>query len=154
MKTHTTTTMQAQDTARGERGFTILETVIALFLAMVMGFGAISLFVFSVNYNAGASDRARALALAQRTLETLRAQDYAALANGDNTATVTDYAANVGTTDRRTFTVRTVIADDASVSGSRQKVLTVTVTPTNNKRWVGGGVMLRSYRSSTQRGAN
>ncbi len=50
---------------RAEAGFTIIETVIALFVAMVIGFGAISLFLFSTTYNAGASDRARALALAR-----------------------------------------------------------------------------------------
>ncbi|HYE13044.1 MAG TPA: hypothetical protein VD968_01230 [Pyrinomonadaceae bacterium] len=137
-----------------ERGFTMLETVIALFLAMVMGFGAISLFLYSVNYNAGASDRARALALAQRTMETLRARDYLELANSDSTVVVTDYAAAAGTTDRRTFTVRTAIGDYPLVGASRQKAIVVTVTPTNNKRWTGGGVTLRTFRASTEMGSN
>jgi Tfp pilus assembly protein PilW len=32
---------------RAAAGFTILETVIALFVALVVGFGAISLFLFA-----------------------------------------------------------------------------------------------------------
>src|SRR5205085_8196105 len=62
-----------------QSGFTIIETVIAMCIAMVVGFGAISLFLFAIGYNAGASDRARALALAQQRIEILRATAYADL---------------------------------------------------------------------------
>lgn len=138
----------------GEGGFTLLETVVALFFAMVMGFGAISLFLFSVNYNAGAADRARAIALAQQKMEELRAAEYENLVNGDTTVTVTDYGANQGDADRRTFSVRTVIANDSAVANSRQKVITIIVTPTNNEQWAGVGVTLKSYRASTEMGPN
>ena len=142
--------------ARGGRqgGFTLLETVIALFFAMVMGFGAISLFLYSVNYNAGAADRARALALAQQKMEELRAVEYEDLAATNSTVTVTDYTATAGTTDYRTFSVTTVIANDSAVANSRQKVIAVTVTPTNNSGWAGLGVTLRSFRASTEMGPN
>src|SRR5215212_11507198 len=76
--------------ARSEAGFTILETVIALCVALVVGLGAIGLFLFSASFNAGASDRARALSIAQETMEGLRAKKYtdAALAAGTTNTTV------------------------------------------------------------------
>src|SRR5438105_2100715 len=70
-------TARREDERQG--GFTIIETVIAMCIALVVGFGAISLFLFAIGYNAGASDRARALALAQQRLEILRATTYADL---------------------------------------------------------------------------
>lgn len=141
--------------ARGgeEGGFTILETVIALFIAMMLGFGAISLFIFSVNFNAGATDRARAFALAQQRVEALRALPYTSLTA--TTATANTGAVQVGSTaasesDRRTFNVTTTIADHASVIDSRMKVITVTVTPATAGRWSAGAVTLRLYRASPE----
>ena len=137
--------------AGGSRGFTLLETVIALFVALVVGFGAISLFLFSVNYNAGASDRARALAIAQQRIETLRSATYGSLANGDTTVTVNSGSTTAGEADRRTFSVRTQIENTSGVNDSRQKTITVTVTPVAvGGRPSIGAVMLRTYRSSTE----
>ena len=135
----------------GSRGFTLLETVIALAVMLVVGFGAISLFLFSVNYNSGASDRARALAIAQQRIETLRSAPYTGLANGDTTANVNAGSTAAGESDRRTFAVRTVIENTGGVNNSRQKTITVTVTPNaTGGRMSIGGVMLRTYRSSTE----
>ena len=133
------------------RGFTLLETVIALFVALVVGFGAISLFIFSVNYNAGASDRARALAIAQQRIESLRSQPYASISNTNSTVAHQDGSAAAGASDRRTFAVTTVIEDTAGVNNSRQKTITVTVRPaTTGGRWSSGAVTLRTFRSSIE----
>lgn len=135
---------------RAAAGFTILETVIALFVTMMVGLGAVSLFVFSTNFNSGAADRARALALAQQRLEAMRAQAYthASLAVGDTTETVQLGSASAGQSDLRAFKVRTQIEYDAAVSNNRQKVITVTVTPAEAGRWTGGAVVLKLLRSS------
>lgn len=132
----------------GSRGFTLLETVIALCVALVVGFGAISLFIFSVNYNAGASDRARALAIAQQRVETLRSLPYASVSNTNSTVPYDDGSAAAGASDRRTFAVTTVIENTAGVSNSRQKTITVTVRPNDAGRWSSGAVTLRTYRAS------
>lgn len=134
--------------AQDGRGFTLLETVIALCVALVVGFGAISLFIFSVNYNAGASDRARALAIAQQRVETLRSLPYAGVANTNSTVAYNDGSADAGVSDRRTFAVTTVIENTPGVSNSRQKTITVTVRPNDAGRWSSGAVTLRTYRSS------
>ena len=140
---------------RAEGGFTILETVIALFVAMVVGFGAISLFLFSANFNAGASDRARALALAQERMEMHRATPFAGLAAGTTNEEVNVGSTAAGKSDRRTFNVQTKILDDAAVPDSRQKVVEVTVTPKEvGTRWTGGGVTLVLLRASDEIGDN
>ena len=147
-------TEQTPPRTRGPRaaaGFTILETVIALFITLMVGLGAVSLFVFSVNFNSGAADRARALALAQQRLEAMRAQEYthASLAVGDTTETVQLGSASAGQSDLRAFKVRTQIEYDAAVSNDRQKIITVTVTPAEAaRRWTGGAVVLKLLRSS------
>jgi Tfp pilus assembly protein PilV len=138
---------------KDEAGFTIIETVIALSITMIIGFGSISLFIFSVSYNAGASERARAGALAQQRIEALRATPYASLANGDVTEQVQIGSTTAGQSDLRTFTVRSQIEDAAGVSNARQKKITLTVTPAAAGRWSSGAVRLVTYRSSLDLGA-
>lgn len=57
-------------------GFTLIETTVAMLVMMVVGLGATSLFLYSVRYNSGASQRSIAMAVAQERLEVLRAVDY------------------------------------------------------------------------------
>ena len=144
-------------TARGARaagGFTILETVIALCIALIVGFGAISLFLFAASFNAGASDRARALALAQELMEDYRATPFADLATTNATQTITRGDTEEGA-DQRAFTVNTTVAYDAAVADNRQRVITVTVTPVaTNGRFTAGGVTLMMLRASDEFGDN
>ena len=144
--------------ARAEAGFTILETVIALCVALVVGFGAISLFLFSASFNAGASDRARSLAIAQETVEELRAKDYtdASLAAGTTTTTVTRGSDEEAKADLRSFTVVKNIENDGTTSpAAMQKKITVTVTPVALEgRFSPGGVTLLMVRTSDEIGEN
>ncbi|HEY1402981.1 MAG TPA: type II secretion system protein [Pyrinomonadaceae bacterium] len=57
-------------------GFTLIETTVAMLVMMVVGLGASSLFLYSVRYNSGASQRSVAMAVAQQRLEVLRGVDY------------------------------------------------------------------------------
>lgn len=143
---------------REESGFTILETVIALFVALVVGFGAIGLFLFSASFNAGASDRARALSIAQETMEELRSKGFSdgALVAGTVTTTVKRGSKAANQADERTFNVTTTIVDDATTTpAGRQKRITVTVTPVALKgRFSPGGVTLLLLRSSDTVGGN
>ncbi len=139
-------------------GFTILETVIALFVAMVVGFGAISLFLFAANYNAGASDRARALALAQQRLEEFRVKPYAAIAAQDATVPVELGSAEANKSDKHTFFVNTKVAyydaSPAIPADHRPWLVTVTVTPQAAGRWTAGAVRLVMVRASDKVGTN
>ena len=141
---------------RAEGGFTILETVIALCVALVVGFGAISLFLFSASFNAGASDRARALSVAQEKLEEVRALSYDDLDEGTTTTTVDRGSHEADKADLRRFTVVTKVENDGSTSpADRQKRITVTVTPEALEgRFSPGGVTMLMLRASDRIGEN
>lgn len=62
----------AVQTVGGERGFTLIETTIAMVLLLIAALGAASLFALSIYNNSGGSDRAQTLAVAQQQLERLR----------------------------------------------------------------------------------
>src|ERR687886_797777 len=60
----------------GESGFTLIETMIALVIMMIVMLGAASLFAYSVYNNTAGSDRAQAVALAQQSMEALRSRKF------------------------------------------------------------------------------
>ena len=140
--------------AHAEAGFTILETVIAMFVALVVGFGAIGLFLFSTSYNTGASDRARAIAIAQEKMEQVRTMSYADLDAGTTTTTVQSGEQN--NADGRSFTVVTIIENDATTTpAGMQKKITVSVTPVAvGGRLSTGGVTVLMLRASDDFGIN
>lgn len=144
---------------RNEAGFTILETVIALFVAMVIGFGAIALFLFSASFNAGASDRARALAIAQETMEEVRAKSFSDASLTMNTTTttiVTRGSTDEDEADLRRFTVVKKVEPGGTTSpANREKKITVTVTPVVvGNRFSPGAVTLLMLRTSDRIGTN
>ncbi|MDT5269973.1 MAG: hypothetical protein QOH49_2159 [Acidobacteriota bacterium] len=152
------TPVKQRHARRTEAGFTILETVIALCVTLVVGFGAIGLFLFSASFNAGASDRARALAIAQETIEEVRATTFsdAALPVGTTSTNVTRGSSATNQSDLRTFNVTKTIENDGTTSpANRQKKITVTVTPVAVKgRFSPGAVTLLLVRTSDTIGSN
>lgn len=151
-----------------ERGFTLIETAIALVLMLVMALGAASLFAYSVYNNSGATDRAQTLAIAQQTLERLRHAKFsmsgtdAVLAAGTQTQTARHGGQNPQDPQDptgRVFRVVTTIDDNPSTFTintnplSTLKSITVTVTPLGaGPTWAsgaGGAVTLTTLRSKT-----
>src|SRR3954471_7790017 len=114
-----------EGTARAERGFTLVETSIALLVMLVAGLAPSSLFVYSIKYNTGAQDRAVAQSLAQRQMEVVRETKFADIAA--STATVTSAG--------RQYSVAVTVCNDGSAAcggGTTVKRVTVTVTPVNS----------------------
>jgi Tfp pilus assembly protein PilV len=128
---------------RGGRGFTLVETAIAMVVLMVAGLAAASLFFYSTKYNAGAHDRAVAQAIAQRQMESLRKTAYDSLAASNSTVT------SAG----RNYTVDIAVCNDGTdpCGGSTSvKRLTVTVTPASaGSAWARRPVTLITLRSAT-----
>lgn len=143
MKTHTPTN-------KTQRGFTLVETTIALLVMMVGALGISSLFVFSMQNNVGGAERALAMAVAQQQLEQLRSVTYedAALTAGTTTTTVT--------TGARNYTVQKAVVDEMN-SGNTPKQLkriTITVTPqAGGPSWLNTPVVLVSFRSTLVSGS-
>jgi Tfp pilus assembly protein PilV len=146
---------------QGERGFTLLETVIAFMVLMIASLGVVSVFMYSVNYNAGGSNRLQAIAIAQQQLEQLRAAKFnapvggvsktdAVLAAGTTTSTVTG-------SDGRSYTLVTVIDDNVSTTGvqtdtsSTLKGISITVTPSGTGGTWAAGSTLSAVTIITQR---
>ena len=145
---------------RGEAGFTLFETTIALVVMMIAALGAASVFSYSINYNSGGSDRLVALALAQEQLERIR--------SGQFNSTTTD-AILVGGTSVQTGLVRngkryvltTTIDDDPTTDGleiiatTSLKRITVAVAPENvSQGWslnAGARITLITQRARSDR---
>jgi Tfp pilus assembly protein PilV len=136
----------------GERGFTLVETSIALFILMVAGLGLASLFTYSIQNNSGGNDRAVALSVAQQQIEQFRSVAFSdpIIAVSAATALSPDTVSN-GRTYRVT---KTVTGSNNDVSGNPTlKTITIRVDPLSSG-WAGLGVTLRTQRSATTTGTN
>ena len=144
--------MQAKvpNTNKNERGFSLIETCIAMVVMMVAGLAVSSLFVFSLQNNVGGNERALAMAVAQQQLEELRSVNFedATLNTGSNTTTITS-----GGHD---YTVVKTITDETNPNGSNKQMrkITITVTPNGGSRgnWTRSPVTLVSLRSTLAAG--
>ena len=141
----------AQNTT-AQRGFTLIETSIALLILMVAGLGVASLFTYSIRYNTGGNDRAVALSIAQQQIEQFRSVPFT-----DSILNVT--AATVLTPDTvsngRTYRVtKTVTGSNNDNSGNPTlKTITIQVDP-KGSGWAGYPVILRTIRSARTTGTH
>ncbi len=140
-----------------ERGFTLMETAIALVILMIVGLGAASLFFYAAMNNTGAQDRELSMAVAQKVMETYRTAQFTSTtlnATAGTTSTITDAG--------RDYNVNVKIVDSNVVNGAATiKTITVQVTPkafgpgwSRSVTSVYGSVTLTTLRSSLQVGPN
>ena len=137
-------------TAKGEGGFTLIETSIAMVVMMVGALACSSLFVFSIQNNVGGSERALSMAVAQQQLEQIRSVSYedATLTVGTTNLTVTSGG--------RDYNVQRVVANETNTGNISKKLkrITITVTPIGTgQNWTRTPVVLVSYRSTLARGS-
>ena len=95
--------------ARKRRGFTLIETCVALLIMMIAGLAIASLFVYAINYNAGAYDRTLAHSLAQQRMEQLRMisyEDISSLTEPD--VTMSEHHFSIVTTVNTTSALKTI----------------------------------------------
>lgn len=94
LRTRTRASRACLKKAETERGFTLIETAIALLIMMIVMLGVASVFAFAVSNNSNGADRAQTLAVAQQSLEALRNLQYSEaatdqdLTEGEHTMTV------------------------------------------------------------------
>ncbi len=141
---------EKSDHLQRQRGFTIMETSIALVIMMIAVLGAISVFAYAINNNQGANDRELAMAVAQQHMEQLR---NVAFTDSSLTATATSGVTTTVTNAGRQYTVVKTITDLNSVSGQPTlKTITIQVTPLGGS--VLGSVSLRTQRATIKLGPN
>lgn len=131
-----------------EDGFSLLETAFALIIMMIVTLATGSLFVYAVNYNAGAGDRSAALAIAQQRMERLRKSSFSDAPL--TTPSTTETALNAG----RQYSVLTTICSTSDCGGSAVlKLITVQVTPQSANQWANSPVIVLSQRATPSVGS-
>jgi prepilin-type N-terminal cleavage/methylation domain-containing protein len=147
-----TTESKRRRAAAPERGFTLIETSIAMVIMMVAGLGVASLFVYSISNNSGGNDRAVAISIAQQQVEQLRSVGFTdSILNVSAATVLTPYTVSNGRSYRVT---RTVTGSNNDASGNPTlKTITIQVDPTS-PGWAGFPVILRTARSATTKGTH
>lgn len=137
--------------SRGQAGFTIVETCIAMVIMMVAALASASLFAFSIRNNSGASDRELAMAVAQQELERLR---NVAFTDTTLTATNTSGTTTTVTNANRSYTVRKIVTDSNVINGAATiKTITIQVSPAGGAvNGNLGSVSLKTQRSTLLKG--
>lgn len=151
-----------------ERGFSLVEVVIALVVMLVIALGAASLFAYSVYNNTGGGDRSQTLAIAQQALERLRHAKFSVTGTDAilNAGSITEIVRrggqnplNLQDPTARSYRIVSTIDDNPSTPAldinalTTLKSVTVTVTPLGaGQRWAsgaGGAVTIVTLRSKT-----
>jgi prepilin-type N-terminal cleavage/methylation domain-containing protein len=130
-----------RDRRATERGFTLIETSIAMVIMMVAALGVVSLFTFAIGYNSGGNDRAVAISIAQQELEQLRGVPF-------TDPLLTTAAASDTVSNGRSYRVtKTVIGANNDTKGNPTlKTITIQVNPLS-PGWAGFPVILRTIRT-------
>lgn len=147
-----------RQSGREQQGFTLMETVIAMVVMMIVGLGAASLFVYAVGHNSDANNRVLSMSVAQQQMEQLRKAPFANLATRVTEMGGADRI--VTTSAGLQYRVVTTIAD--TVTGdARRKTITVRVAPiaTNtdgltSAQQLYGGVSIVTERATPALGPN
>ena len=133
-----------------ERGFTLVETSIAMVIMMVAALGVASLFTYSITNNSGGNDRAVAISIAQQQIEQLRSVSFTDAILNVSAATV--LLPNTVSNGRSYRVTRTVTGSNNNVGGNPTlKTITLRVDPLS-PGWAGFPVILRTMRSDTTTG--
>jgi prepilin-type N-terminal cleavage/methylation domain-containing protein len=135
-----------------ERGFTLIETSIALVILMVAGLGVASLFTYSIRYNSGGNDRALAISIAQQQIEQFRSVAFADPILAVSAATVLN--PDTVSNGRSYRITKTVTGSNNNASGNPTlKTITIRVDPLS-PGWASFPVILRTIRSAATTGTH
>ena len=140
-------------THKDERGFTLIESCIAMVVLLIVVCGVLPLGIYALKYNSAAAIRAGALMAAQRKLEQLRADSF-------NSCISSSEVVSVGPTDSQTYTVDVTVTDVTTTL----KNIRITVTPqgrstsggvySGNEGWMRGQIVIYTKRTTSWTGSN
>lgn len=138
--------LQIGKNKRGQQGFTLLETSVALVVMMIGGLGIAAVFAYAIRNNTGSKDRAAAIAVAQQEMERLRNLSFGDAAL---TATSTNAPSSYVTRAGRSFAVRTSIQNTTATV----KTIEIQVTPQSGGNQFTGAVRVSAERVASTLGA-
>jgi Tfp pilus assembly protein PilV len=121
----------------GESGFSLVEVAVALVVLLVTLLGVAMSFTYATSYNTGNSTRAKALAILQQEVESVRSQKFTPMYTDSQLLGGTKPDRIVAATGGGRFRVSITVDDNPSVSGvqvlatSTLKEISVTVTTEN-----------------------
>jgi len=140
-------------THKDNRGFTLIETCLAMVMLMIVVCGVLPLGFYALKYNSAAAIRAGAVMAAQRKLEQLRAGSFTSCISSSEVVAV-------GPTDSQSYTVDVTVTDVTTTL----KNITITVTPqgrsttggvyAGNEGWMRGQVVVYTKRTTSWTGSN
>lgn len=141
------------------KGFTLIETVIAMLVMTVVGLGVASAFFYAASNTGNAADREMAMAVVQQRLEQLRS---VAFTDATLNATSASGVATTVTRAGRAYSITTIITDANVITGQPTlKTITIKVIPqASSQSWTTattslfGSVTLVTERSSQALGPN
>lgn len=116
-----------------EKGFSLVEVIIAMVVLLVALLGIFTVFTFCINYNAGNNSRAQALSVLQQETELLRCAKFTPFITDANLTGGEKPPKLVVSADGSRFVVNTVVDDDPFINGIQTdfsktlKEITVTV---------------------------
>jgi prepilin-type N-terminal cleavage/methylation domain-containing protein len=123
---------------QNEKGFSLVEVIIAMVIMMIVLLGVYTTFTYAVSYNAGNKSRSEALAILQQEVEQLRSKKFTPQITDTDLVGGTKSPKTVTLTNGNRFTVQVKVDDDPSTPNSVQvdstktiKEITVTVTVQN-----------------------
>jgi len=131
------TSYRAGETARkikSERGFSLIEVIIAMIILLVALLGVFLTFTYAVNYNAGNNSRSQALSILQQEVELLRSAKFTPGVTDETLTGGTKTPKIITSADGSRFRVDIVVDDDPFASGVQTdttktlKEISVTVT--------------------------
>jgi Tfp pilus assembly protein PilV len=144
--------MKKQD-HKEDRGFTLIETCIAMVMLMIVVCGVLPVGVYALKYNSAAAIRAGAVTAAQRKLEQLRASSF-------TSCTSSSEVVAIGSADSQSYTVDVTVTDVTTTL----KNITITVTPqgrstsggvySGNDGWMRGQIVIYTKRTTSSTGSN
>ncbi len=148
---------RSEDKRADDKGFTLIETAIAMVVMAIVGLGVASVFFYAASNTTNAADREMAMAVAQQQIEQLRSAAFTdAAMNATSTSGITTTVTRAG----RTYSITTTITDSAIINGQTTlKTITICVVPqaslqswTTSTTSLFGSVTLVSERSAQMLG--
>jgi Tfp pilus assembly protein PilV len=129
------------------RGFTLLETTVAMLVLMVVSMGVVGALLYAMNSNLGAGNRSHANAVAQRQIEYLQNVPFV---NLEAAVTAAGGAAKVVQVEGHSFNVATAFQYAPSAAAPTLKTVVVTVTPqgVDPNSWAQSPVQARLQRTT------